>query len=328
MADLSVGTRGTLRITDDGSTVAFYVLCGDPATRVGSYNWYGTVNGVGVGGTVNLPAGFGSRLLGSWSVGYSQTVTLGQQATGTQGLGGAAGFSVGIGRATVPPAPYPYPPNQITDTSVRFQFAGQGDGGSGIWGWIAQCATDPGFTQNMREAPSGGTSTFGDLTPGVTYYFRARGDNAVGRGHWSNVVSARTLQQPAAPTGESTAPGRLRVSWVAPPGNLVSNVSGWDLEHADNDAMTDAKLLQLSASASPYTIDGLPPGQQVRARVRARYTDALGPWSPIATVALLSGVYASDGEDLNPGGMHASNGARLAVAQVLFSDGTELRPAL
>ena len=122
MADLSVGTAGTLRITDDGTRVRFYVLCGDPATNIQFYKWYGTVNGVSVGGTVDLNAGFGSKLLGEWVVSTSQTVKLGQQATGTQGLGGAASFTAAISRP-LPNAPTGVQVTRVSDSQHTLNWS-------------------------------------------------------------------------------------------------------------------------------------------------------------------------------------------------------------
>lgn len=195
----------------------FEVHCGEPATRVGEYRWYGTVNGVGVGGTVNLPAGFGGRVLGEWPVSTTQYVTLGQQATGTQGLGGAASFSAYIFRATVPAAPSPVGVDQLTPTSARYRFSGNSNGGAAITGWQAQIATNSGFTTGVQTVSSNGTTTFNNLTPATRYYFRARGSNSVGWGPWSSSVNAMT---------ESGAYVSVNGKWVPVPINW-SNGSTW-----------------------------------------------------------------------------------------------------
>ncbi|AZS39976.1 MULTISPECIES: fibronectin type III domain-containing protein [Microbacterium] len=195
MADYAVGARGTLRITDDGSTVAFYVLCSDPQTFVGSYSWYGTVNGVGVGGTVSLGKGFGSRLLGAWNVGYTQTVSLGQNATGTSGLGGAASFSTGIYRATVPGTPGTPSVSEIMPQSMRLTWTIPGNGGAGIDQMLLRRSTDPNFG-TYTDFPQGGgvtTAVVSGLIPGTVYYWRVYAHNAVGYGPSSGIANARTL---------------------------------------------------------------------------------------------------------------------------------------
>lgn len=218
MVDKAVGNAGTLRITDDGSTVRFYVLCSDPSTSTGGYSWYGTVNGVGVGGTVSLPSGFGSRLLGAWSVGSSQTVGLGQNDTGTWGLGGGATVYASIFRATVPPSPTPYSPDQATPTSLRFRFQSRGDGGSPVTSWAYQYSTTANFSSgNSAVIASTGTSIVTGLNPATTYYFRARGQNAKGVGPWSAAMAGTT---------ESGAYASINGAWVPVP-FFVSNGTTW-----------------------------------------------------------------------------------------------------
>lgn len=74
---------------------------------------------------------------------------------------------------------------------ILVQFSGSGDtGGSGPDGnWQYQYADNPSFT-GAGLVYSPGTSIFTG-TPGVTYYFRARGHNAVGWSNWSGTLSAQ-----------------------------------------------------------------------------------------------------------------------------------------
>lgn len=197
--DKPVGSAGTMRIRDTGSTVEFWILCSDGATNVGGYTWSGVVNGVGVGGTTSLPSGFGSRLLGSWSVSTTQTVTFHQNATGTSGLGGAADHSANINRtppATVPGVPTTLSLTPISAVDVRIQFAANGSGGSPITGYDIQLSPDPAFGSGIRNyfAPgsSSGIETLGGLVPVARYYARVRANNALGSSGWSGqTVSAR-----------------------------------------------------------------------------------------------------------------------------------------
>lgn len=210
MADHGVGSAGLLTIADDGTTVRFYVSCSDPATNTGAYSWFGTVNGSPVGGTIALGAGFGTRLLGSWAVSASQTVTLGQDATGTSGLGGSASFSEWISRVS---ATVPDPPrvtgssaglDQITSTGMRFRYRMTGDGGSTITDYQYQVSTRADFAgASWVNGTSSGDIIRNDLDPGTTYYWRARAKNAIGWSAPSDVVSAATI-----------GGGRLRVAGV------------------------------------------------------------------------------------------------------------------
>lgn len=213
MADKKVGNRGTLRITDNGSVVSFYVLCSDPATAIGTYRY--AINGTNY--TTNLPSGFGSKLLGTRTISSSQNVSLSQQDTGTWGLGGAASFSVYIARATVPPSPTPVIFDLITPTSMRCRFSSRGDGGSTVVEWQLQRATNSAMTQSVVTVTSSGTTTVTGLTPATTYYYRARGRNAKGWGAWSAVRSQST---------DSGAYTSINGKWVPVP-VYGSNGSSW-----------------------------------------------------------------------------------------------------
>lgn len=191
-----VGNAGTMTIRDDGATVSFIISCTDGATNVGSYVWSGVVNGTPVGGSINLPAGFGSRVLGSWGVSTSQTVSFHQNATGTSGLGGAADHSAAINRtpaSTVPGPPdtnYPPNPDFITPTSAYFKFSGAGTGGSPITGFRYQVSKHSEFLDGppLLDAGMFGAVTVTNLDPANQYYWHVQAGNANGWGPWSATI--------------------------------------------------------------------------------------------------------------------------------------------
>jgi len=294
MADYSVGTRGTLRVTDDGSVVRFYVLCGDPQTFINGYRWYGTVNGVAVGGTINLPKGFGSRLLGEWAVGSTQYVTIGQQATGTQGLGGAASFNTYIFRPTAPSPPTSVGVDQITATSARYIFSGNSDGGSGILEWQAWTATDAGFTQNVQAVGSNGTTTFTGLLPGNTYYFRSRGRNAVGWSGFSNTISAYVgLPAPTMSTWSQNGTGGLVATWSAP--STTTGLTGYRLQVARDANFTSGVQNIDVGNVLTATATGLAGGRVYYARVAARTAGGVNAFSSSLNTMLVLSAGDLDG---------------------------------
>lgn len=221
----AVGTAGTMIIRDHGSAVEFIIACSDGATNSGGYTWSGVVNGVGVGGTVSLGAGFGSRSLGSWGVSTSQTVSFHQNATGTQGLGGAADHAAYIARGGIPPAPVMRPASEITTTSMLVQFDSQGDGGSPITSWLLERALDPAFSVELVQYSSTGTTRVEGLTPATTYYYRARGQNAYGVSGWASTMSAATLASIFVSDGTTWRPTPLYVDDGTTAKVAVVNVS-------------------------------------------------------------------------------------------------------
>lgn len=96
-----------------------------------------------------------------------------------------------INNATVPGAPTPVGADFPTQTSIRYRFVGTTDGGSAIQEWQIGYGLDPSNPQFFTG--SGGNTTVGALQPAKTYYFWARGRNAVGWGPWSVRTALRTI---------------------------------------------------------------------------------------------------------------------------------------
>lgn len=191
MVDKAVGTAGTLRITDDGTTVRYYVLCSDPSTNVGTYRY--AINGATF--TTTLPSGFGSKLLASRTYSKTGTATLSQQATGTQGLGGAASLSVTITRAA-PAAPSALSIARVSDSQQTLTWTRNATYTS----VVVQRRTNSGAWQQVGIA-SGNAYTFTDkTTQGARLYeYRVAGVAASGQSAWSGATAVYT--SPSAPTG-------------------------------------------------------------------------------------------------------------------------------
>ena len=127
---------------------------------------------------------------------------------------------------TAPPAPTFLGLSLITNTSMRAQFQGNGDGGSAITGWDLQYSKASNFSGATTLA-SNGTTTVTGLVPNTTYYWRARGKNAIGAGAWSGTGTAKTHDIPGGVThtmGAVTATsGHINISPGATNGSAVTN---------------------------------------------------------------------------------------------------------
>lgn len=167
-------------------------------------------------GTFALPAGSSGTQLGLGLVGYygAGYQTLAMTADGPHNFGRKAGVSgINISDSSggwanstiggyfsynVAPAAPSVPTVALTPGGkAHVTFSGSGDtGGTGITGWLLQYATNSSFSGATTVASSG-TSDL-SLTPGVQYWFRAAGRNAVSdaygsSGPWGPVATAIML---------------------------------------------------------------------------------------------------------------------------------------
>jgi hypothetical protein len=223
----AVGNAGTMTIRDDGATVSFIIACGDGATNVGSYSWSGVVNGVPVGGSVSLPAGFGSRVLGSWGVSTAQRVTFHQNATGTSGLGGAADHAADIPRAPVNvlPSQPPLPVFQAaTPSTLTFGIGNPDTWGSGTpQTFEHQVAIDDFVTILQQWMYPSTPVVVGGLAAAQPYRYRYRAVSSVGAGAWSYGLQATTT------TGVRVSDGGAYTTQVVD----VSDGAAWVRQRVD-----------------------------------------------------------------------------------------------
>lgn len=274
MADKSVGTAGTLRITDDGTTVRFYVLCSDPSTNVGSYSY--AINGVWA--TTSLPSGFGSRLLGSRSYSSSTNVVLQQGNTGTQGLGGANSFSVFISRtpAAPPAAPSGLAVSRVSDSQQVLNWTRNATYSS----VVIQRTTGTGSSWSGWQqvgVASGNAFTFTDTTTIANryYVYRVAGRAASGQSAWSGETGVYT--SPAAPSGVSAT--RSGDDIVVSASSVPSYVTSVDVE--------DGGVVVASSVSLPFTHVDPNPAVPHSYRVRGKIGSLTGAWSAVSNVVQL-----------------------------------------
>ena len=174
-------------------------------------------------------------------------------------------------------------PDQITDRSMRVQFSSKGDGGSPVTKWELQYST----TSNMSGAKtvsSSGTSVISGLAAKTTYYFRARGINAIGTGPYSSIKSGATLGVPGAPALKTTAVETRRIALsVTGPSYTGGSILERQTQRSTSKSFT---TVTTSASTSP-NFTGLTRVTTYYFRSRARNSYGWGPWSSTLTVSTI-----------------------------------------
>ena len=182
---------------------------------------------------------------------------------------------------TTPGAPMPIGLDQATITSLRYRFSGTTDGGTPVREWQAQIASNGAFTQNVQTVGSNGTTVFGGLSGGTTYYARSRGRNDVDWGAWSSTISATTL--PSGPPGITVSPsadGMAADVRLSPPGN-ATGVQEYQIDYRETGA---SSVTTISTTSPTRRVPGLTPGGSYDWRARARFGTYWSPYSTWQTV--------------------------------------------
>lgn len=175
-----------------------------------------------------------------------------------------------------PQAPTVVGISNVTPTGMRFQFSGNWDGGSPITQWQYIVSSSPSFTgPGWQTAPGSGIVDRNDLTPGTTYYWKARGLNAYWVGAESAVASQSTL--PATAPGMSITPalsGSSATVTLSPPGG-ATGVTEYNIEYRPLGGATSAT----TTTTTTKTVTGLTPGTTYEWRANAEFGSYTSPWT-------------------------------------------------
>jgi len=288
------GSTGTMKITDTGTTVEYWLKAGS-----GTYNdhlpWGYTINGITNNDkTFNFVQGGAWQKLGTWTVTTSQTVTFRLFDTGTSGLGGPTTLTANISRSSAPAAPSPVVLSNITSTSVFGTFTDGANNGAAIDSRQIGYGTDSNTPQITISSDL--TTDITGLTPGTKYYFWARTHNAKGYSPWSVRSDATTLRVPGA-TAPATIKAMTQISatltFPASTDNGGTAITAYQIGYATNS--TGPSTIVSAQAVLDNLITGLSPATQYYFWVRAQNAIGWGPWSNPIGRKTVAGAYIKVG---------------------------------
>lgn len=305
MADYtkSTGTSGTMKITDTGTKVQFWLKAGS-ATHNSSLPWGYTVNGTtDNSNSFNFETGGDWQMLKSWTVTTSQTVTFRLYDTGTSGLGGPTTLSAKINRATTPDAPS-VTSSAVGPTFFSYTVTDGDDNGSEIttrrFGYSSKAMFGdgvvlPSYSQEPMVVVSSptGRGTITGLVQGALYYIWAATKNDEGWSDWSARKSVQLLNVPEVPQAPKLS-GITQTSLYA---TFEDNGNGGAtiLERQIGYGLTGPTPTSTVAYSGLAMITGLLPGRTYYFWSRSRNSVGWSSWSAIATATLIAGAFVNVG---------------------------------
>lgn len=291
MADWTIGTGGTMRITDTGTYVEFWLNSNNSTTYAHELPWGYTVNGVTDNtNTYDYNAGAGWERVGRWNVTYDQTVTFRLFDTGTGRFGDGESHSLAINRTSAPPTPPAWAIEQIKDTSVQGDVDGAGTGGLTLDEFQVRYDnnSDASSPSYLSDTNLDGYFWITGLARNTTYYFWVRTHNSKGWSPWSARTSAKTHDFPTAPSQVVLS----NVKQTTLTATFTSNADG-------GSPITSNELGYGTNSSAPTTIitsdksenlTGLIPGVKYYFWARSLNVYGASAWSPVASATMLAGV--------------------------------------
>lgn len=288
--------NGTMMIRDTGGNIEFWFKTGS-STWNNQQDWGWSLDGGGWNmGVFKLNIGGDWHHIGTIYVGPGASRQVGMRIVG-EGLGWpTTDFFVVVPRSTVPPAPTAVWFENLSQSGVTAKFSGQGDGGSPILEWQLAYGTSP--TTGQVYIASNGTSIISGLAQGTTYYFWARGRNALGWGAWSPRSQVTTWSVPPAPTPVTFSlitQNSLRATF-SNQGTGGTALLEWELAYGtDPDT---PQLFDYHPSSGVRDLTNLDPGRVYYFWARGRNSVGWGPYSPVRSATLVAGARVRDGAEI------------------------------
>ncbi|OZV79384.1 hypothetical protein CA850_18110 [Micromonospora echinospora] len=178
----------------------------------------------------------------------------------------------------------PVPGSAIALPAIALAWTGNGDRPPATRHRLER-ATDATFAGPVTVLAVAATATRyvdATVTPGVTYHYRIRRENAVACSAWSNEVIAAVRL--AAPTGlgavvAAAAPLRIAVRWTN-----RSFATGVDVQRATNPTFTSGPATTAVGVTDRYLDPTVAPETTYYYRVRTTYLGTASPWSTVGVV--------------------------------------------
>lgn len=280
------GSSGTMRITDNGLRVEFWLKAGS-STFNHELPWGYTVNGITSGTRYfDFQSGGAWQRLAGWDVTTTQTVVFRLFDSGTSGLGGPTTFSQAINRAKIPGPASIITLTNMDHDSVHCTFTDGAANGDAIDARQIGYGTSPTATQFIVSSDRSTDIT--GLSAGTTYYFWARCHNSVGWGPWGPRANKTTLDTPSggtAPVLSAVTQKTVTVTWSPPPAGGAAI-----LEYQVGYGTSSSAPTSTVSANSPRVITGLTPGTRYYFWIRARNSVGWGDWSASSNTKTIAGA--------------------------------------
>lgn len=269
LPSLSLPTISSLR-------VAWTAVSGAAVT---SYDvQYATSPAFGAASLVNVPVADGLSLV----TGGLAPATSYYYRVRARTASGPGAWSDAITGDTTPRPPSLGTPTNVTTTSFRVPVVVDSRNGEAQGASEVQWSTEPDFSSVVATAssPVGGNFTAipsAALSPGTTYYVRARQRSGSGWSAWSGTLAQSTL--PASAPGMAVTPsasGTSAAVGLTPPGG-VSGVTKYRVERRRTGTTTPVTAVETATNST--TVTGLTPGVSYEWRASAFIGDYQSPWT-------------------------------------------------